>query len=36
VDQRLPSVWTVQGGKVVRVRGYREDAEALEAAGLSE
>ncbi len=36
VDQRLPSVWTVRGGRVVRVRGYRDDAEALDAAGLSE
>jgi ketosteroid isomerase-like protein len=35
VNQKLPSVWTVRGGKVVRVRGYREEAEALEAAGLA-
>jgi ketosteroid isomerase-like protein len=34
VDQRIPSVWTVHGGRVVRVRGYRDEAEALEAAGL--
>ena len=36
VDQRIPSVWTVRRGRVVRVRGYRDEAEALEAAGLSE
>jgi ketosteroid isomerase-like protein len=36
VDQRLPSVWTVRGGRVVRVRAYRNEAEALEAAGLRE
>jgi ketosteroid isomerase-like protein len=34
IEQRLPSVWTVRGGRVVRVRGYREDADALDAAGL--
>jgi ketosteroid isomerase-like protein len=34
IDQRLPSVWTVRGGRVVRVRGYRDDADALDAAGL--
>jgi ketosteroid isomerase-like protein len=36
IDQRIPSVWTVRGGRVVRVRGYRDEAEALEAAGLRE
>jgi ketosteroid isomerase-like protein len=36
IDQRLPSVWTVRGGRVVRVRGYREAGDALEAAGLHE
>jgi ketosteroid isomerase-like protein len=36
IDQRIPSVWTVRGGRVVRVRGYRGEAEALEAAGLRE
>jgi ketosteroid isomerase-like protein len=35
IDQRLPSVWTVRGGRVVRVRGYREAADALHAAGLT-
>jgi ketosteroid isomerase-like protein len=34
IDQRLPSVWTVRGGRVVRVRGYREAGDALDAAGL--
>ena len=36
IEQRLPSVWTVRGGRVVRVRGYREDTDALDAAGLGE
>jgi hypothetical protein len=27
-------VWTVHGGRVVRVKGDRTEAEALEAAGL--
>jgi hypothetical protein len=35
IDQRLPSVWTVRGGRVVRVRGYREAADALDAAGCA-
>ena len=36
INQRIPSVWTVRHGRVVRVRGYRDEAEALEAAGLRE
>jgi ketosteroid isomerase-like protein len=36
IDQRLPSVWTVRGQRVVRVSGYREPGDALEAAGLRE
>jgi ketosteroid isomerase-like protein len=36
VEQRIPSVWTVHGGRIVRVRGYRNEADALEAAGLRE
>jgi uncharacterized protein len=36
IDQVIPQVWTLSGGRVVRVRAYREKAEALEAAGLSE
>jgi ketosteroid isomerase-like protein len=36
VDQRIPCVWTVRDRRVVRVRGYRNEADALEAAGLSE
>jgi ketosteroid isomerase-like protein len=36
VDQRIPVVWTVRDGRVVRVRAYRDEAEALEAAGLRE
>jgi len=35
VDQRIPTVWTLRDRRVVRVRGYRDEAEALEAAGLS-
>jgi ketosteroid isomerase-like protein len=36
IEQRIPTVWTVQRGRVVRVRGYRDEAEALEAVGLRE
>jgi ketosteroid isomerase-like protein len=36
VDQVVWVVWTVRGGRIVRVRGYREKTPALEAAGLSE
>ena len=35
VDQRIPTVWALRDRRVVRVRGYRGEAEALEAAGLS-
>jgi ketosteroid isomerase-like protein len=36
VEQLIPSVWTVHGGRIVRVRGYRDVADAVEAAGLPE
>jgi ketosteroid isomerase-like protein len=36
VDQRITLIWTVRGGRVTRVRAYRDRAEALEAAELSE
>jgi ketosteroid isomerase-like protein len=36
VDQRITLIWTVHGGRVTRVRAYRDRAEALEAAGLEE
>jgi ketosteroid isomerase-like protein len=36
VNQRITLIWTVRGGRVTRVRAYRERAEALEAAGLRE
>jgi ketosteroid isomerase-like protein len=36
VDQRFTLLWSLQNGKVTRVRAYRERAEALEAAGLSD
>ena len=29
-------VWTIRDGKVIRVEWFRQRAEALEAAGLSE
>ena len=29
-------VWTVRGGRIIRAQGYRDRAEALEAAGLRE
>jgi ketosteroid isomerase-like protein len=34
IDQRIPTVWVVRGARVVRVKGYRDDADAPEAAGL--
>src|SRR5262245_27534590 len=34
VNQRITLIWTVRGGRVTRVRAYRERAEALAAAGL--
>jgi ketosteroid isomerase-like protein len=34
IEQRLPSVWTVRGGRVERVKGYRDEGDALRAAGL--
>ncbi len=36
VNQLIHFVSTVRGGRAVRIRAYREQAEALEAAGLSE
>ena len=33
---RHGSVWTISDGKVTRIENYRDPAEALEAAGLSE
>ena len=36
VDRRHYAVWTLQGGKIVRLRVYLDDAEALRAAGLTE
>ena len=35
VQQRITLVWSVHGGKVVRVRSYGERAEALQAVGLA-
>jgi ketosteroid isomerase-like protein len=34
--ERQGSVWTISDGKVTRIVNYRDPAEALEAAGLSE
>jgi ketosteroid isomerase-like protein len=36
VDQQIWAVWTLRGGRVRRVRGYRDRTDALEAAGLGE
>jgi uncharacterized protein len=36
VQHRLPQVWTLRNGKVVRYRGFSDRREALEAVGLSE
>jgi ketosteroid isomerase-like protein len=36
VDQSITLLWTLSGGRVTRVGGYRERSEALQAAGLSE
>ncbi len=35
-DLRYSQVWSFRGGKVIRLENFREHAEALEAAGLSE
>jgi ketosteroid isomerase-like protein len=34
VNQSFTLVWTLQGGKVVRIRSYADRAQALEAVGL--
>jgi ketosteroid isomerase-like protein len=36
LDRDLPTVWTVQDGRAVRLRVFKTRAEALEAARLSE
>lgn len=36
VDQAITLLWTLQAGKVVRIRAYADRAEALTAAGLRE
>ncbi len=36
VDNRVGFVWTLRGGKVIRMKRYASRAEALEAAGLRE
>jgi ketosteroid isomerase-like protein len=36
VEARLAQVWTVRGGKVVRMKYYHDKTEAFEAVGLSE
>jgi ketosteroid isomerase-like protein len=36
LEQRTVAVWTLRDGKAVRVRYYDDEADALEAAGLSE
>jgi ketosteroid isomerase-like protein len=36
VEDRAVHVWTFQGGRVIRLQVFQEEAEALEAAGLKE
>ena len=36
VEVRFAQIWTFRNGKVVRYRGFRDRAEALDAVGLSE
>jgi uncharacterized protein len=36
VDTRVYAVWALRAGKIVRMRGYIDRSEALEAVGLSE
>jgi ketosteroid isomerase-like protein len=36
VSEEIFSVWTLQGGEIVRQRMFRDRAQAFEAAGLSE
>ena len=36
VSEEIFSVWTLRAGKIVRQRMFRDRAQALEAAGLSE
>jgi ketosteroid isomerase-like protein len=36
VDRKTAMIWTVRGGKALRLRFYREPEKALEAAGLWE
>jgi len=36
VNQRITMIWTVRGGRVVLVKAYRERADALDAAGISD
>jgi ketosteroid isomerase-like protein len=35
-EKREPHVWTLRGGKVVRLQWFHDEAEAIEAAGLGE
>jgi ketosteroid isomerase-like protein len=36
VEQRAAQLWTIRGGKVVRIRAYASLSEALETVGLAE
>jgi len=36
IERELPTLYTFRGGLIVRIDGFTEKAEALEAAGLSE
>ena len=35
LEQDVTNVWTLRDGRAVHVKGYRDRAEALEAAGLA-
>jgi ketosteroid isomerase-like protein len=36
VEQRAAQLWTIQGGRVIRIRAYASLSEALETVGLAE
>jgi ketosteroid isomerase-like protein len=36
VEQRVVQLWTIRGGRVIRIRAYASLAEALETIGLAE
>jgi ketosteroid isomerase-like protein len=36
VEQRAAQLWTIRGGRVIRIRAYASLSEALESVGLEE